>query len=283
MEKTVYADLLFLINFSMDFLCFYISSKILSFKLSPLRAVIGSALGGVYSVAVLFLPSFYGLSFLIDIAVGFLMCLVVWGIARRGDVFLGFMLYFAVSMALGGFMTAIFNLLNRLGFDKIDVGSGDGISVWLFAIIALISGAVTLIGGRFFRRRSSERSAELEISYGGRTKRISAFVDTGNLLSEPISGKPCVIADVKELDGFLPSEILSASARGGVTLLASGAHARNIRLVPAATATGEGLLVALKVDKMRIDAGRGMYETDALLALTSLEGKAALIPASLLR
>lgn len=283
MEKTVYADLLFLINFSMDFLCFYISSKILSFKLSPLRAVLGATLGGIYSVIALFLPSFYGVSFLIDIAVGLCMCLVVWGASRKSDLFLGFLLYFAVSMALGGFMTAIFNLLNRLGFNKINAGTGDGISVWLFALVALVSGAVTLLGGRFFKRRSSERSAELEISYGGRTKKISAFVDTGNLLSEPISGKPCVIADTKELEDLLPSEILSAAARGGVTLLVSEAHARNIRLIPAITATGEGLLVAIRVDKMRIDSGKGMYETDALLALTSLDGKAALVPASLLR
>ena len=283
MEKTVYVDLLFLVNFSMDFLCFYISSKILAFKLSPLRGVIGAALGGIYSVVALFLPSLYGLSFFIDLAVCLLMCLVVWGIGKKGDIFLGFLFYFAVSMALGGFMTAIFNLLNRLGFNKIDAGSGDGISVWLFALIALISGAVTLIGGRFFRRRSSERYVELEISYGGKMKRISAFVDSGNLLCEPISGKSCVIIDTRETEGFLPGEIVSAAARGGVTLLAPSEHAKNIRLVPAKSATGEGLLVARKVDKMRIDSGNGMYETDALLALTSLEEKRALVPASLLR
>ena len=283
MEKTVYADLLFLINFSMDFLCFYISSKILSFRLSTIRAVLGAVIGGVYSVVALFLPSLYGFSFFIDLAVCLLMCLVVWGIGKKGDLFLGFLFYFAVSMALGGFMTAIFNLLNRLGLNKIDAGEGEGISVWLFALVALLSGAVTLIGGRFFRRRSSERYADVEISYQGKTKKIRAFVDTGNLLSEPISGKPCVIADTKELEDLLPSEVISAAARGGVTLHASCEHAKNIRLVPAKTATGEGLLLALRVDKMRIDAGNGAYDTDALLALTSLEGKAALVPAGLLR
>jgi len=283
MENTVYADLLFLVNFSMDFLCFYISSKILSFRMSPIRMVIGAAIGGAYSVAVLFLPSLYGLSFFVDLAVCFFMCLVVWRMSKASDIFLGFLFYFAVSMALGGFMTAIFNLLNRLGFDKLDAGTGDGISVWLFALIALISGAVTLIGGKFFRRRSTERYVELEVRYGDKTKKISAFVDSGNLLCEPISGKSCVIIDTKEAEGFLPGEILSAAARGGVTLLASDAHAKNIRLVPATSATGESLLVALRVDKMRIDAGNGMYEIDALLALTSLEGKGALVPATLLR
>ena len=180
-------------------------------------------------------------------------------------------------------MTAIFNLLNRLGFNGIDAGEGDGISVWLFALIALISGATTLIGGKFFRKRSSVRSVELEISYGGKTKRLSAFVDTGNLLCDPISGKPCVVAQTRELEDLLPSELISAAARGGVTLLESSAHAKNIRLVPARSATGEGLLVVLKVDKMRIDAGSGMYEADALLALTTLDGKKALVPAGLLR
>ena len=122
MERVVYADILFLINFSMDFLCLYISSKILSIKLSSIRAILSATLGGVYSVLALFLPSAYGLSFIVDVGVCLLMCLVAWGKARKkGDLFVGAAFYFAISMALGGVMTAIFNLLNRLGFDKLEV------------------------------------------------------------------------------------------------------------------------------------------------------------------
>ena len=284
MERVVYADILFLINFSMDFLCLYISSKILSIKLSSIRAILSATLGGVYSVLALFLPSAYGLSFIVDVGVCLLMCLVAWGKARKkGDLFVGAAFYFAISMALGGVMTAIFNLLNRLGFDKLEATGKDGISVWLFALVAIISGGVTLLGGRFFKKRSLVRTAEVEISYGGKTKRISAIVDTGNLLCEPISGKPCVVADARELREILPSEVVTASARGGVSLLGAGEHLKNVRLVPARSATGERLLLALRVDKITIDTGKGAYEADALLALTSLDGRDALIPAGILR
>ena len=57
MEQNVYVDLLFLIDFSMDFMCFYITSKILHRKISPIRTVLACILGGVYSVTVLFITT----------------------------------------------------------------------------------------------------------------------------------------------------------------------------------------------------------------------------------
>ena len=40
MGETVYADVLFIINFSMDFLCFYICSRVLGYPLRLARTVL---------------------------------------------------------------------------------------------------------------------------------------------------------------------------------------------------------------------------------------------------
>ena len=76
MEQTVYVDLYFLINFSMDFLCFFLLSKLLSVKLSFGRTIAASLLGGLYANLALFLPLSSLPALLLDMAACTLMCAV---------------------------------------------------------------------------------------------------------------------------------------------------------------------------------------------------------------
>ena len=284
MEQTVYVDLYFLINFSMDFLCFFLLSKLLSLKLSFLRTLLASALGGVYACAALFLPVTTLPALIIDMAACILMCAVA--LLRPREVrrlLVCIPVYIAVSMVLGGTMTALFHLFNRLEL-PIENTDPDGISVWVFALLAIGSGLVTHLFGRFFSRRGTRREAMLEIGYEGRTRSLCALCDTGNLLRDPVGGKPCIVVDDDRLIGLLPSELLSAAKEGSPPSTALLARYRGrLRLIPAQSATGGGLLLAFCADRIRIDGKDGWHEVDALIVPRPLEGTAeALIPPELL-
>ena len=80
MGETVYADILFFINFSMDFLCFYICSRVLGRPLACLRAALASAMGGVYSVAMLIWCPDGIVSLLLDVSVLLIMCAVFFSL-----------------------------------------------------------------------------------------------------------------------------------------------------------------------------------------------------------
>ena len=289
MERTVYIDLLFLINFSMDFLCFYISARIISVRFSAVRTVLASIIGGIYGGAVLFVPTNAVLSVVVDISVCFIMCLIAFHKDKGQGILFGTLVYFSVSMALGGFMTALFNLLNRMGFSHLvtDESEGDGISVWLFAILAAVSAVFTLMGGRTFRRRSSVKSAEISVRCGKKEKKFSAMVDSGNLLREPISGRACIAVNVDALCGLVPDSVILAAREDGVGAIDSinCSFMKNIRLVPTHTATGEKILIGIRADKILIDTGKGAYESDAYLVLSKLNapsGVEALVPSELL-
>ena len=150
MGQTVYVDLLFMINFSMDFLCFFLTARILALPLSLPRTLLASALGGIYSDIALFITLGALPSLLLDIFVCVLICAIAF--LKKGELSslpLYIIVYFAISMALGGFMTAIFNLLNKADI-PLESGASDGISVWAFAALAAVSGLLTFFGGRFF-------------------------------------------------------------------------------------------------------------------------------------
>ena len=123
---------------------------------------------------------------------------------------------------------------------------------------------------------------------GGGSKRLKGFCDSGNLLRDPISGKPCIIADVNAVADILPKGVMTLVGRGDVDM--SGINDsevyRRIRLIPTVSATGRAMTVALRVDKILIGNGREEREVDALLGL-SVMGRAdgdcqALVPTELL-
>lgn len=286
MGQTVYGDLLFLINFSMDFLCFYLASKLLGIKLSALRSVIAAVLGGIYADLALVFGVRGIASLVLDAFACTLMCSVAFGFrkkARRLPIYV--LVYIAVSMTLGGFMTALFNLLNRTVFGEIQP-SEDGISAWLLAVLAVISAVLTLLGGRFFRRRTSKRNVRLKISIGGKSADISALCDSGNMLRDPISGKLCVIASADALRDILPNDVWRAVRNGGKSIGALSAAVAGMRVIPTRTAAGDSMMFALRPERISVEDGESGYDVDALLALSTMgevsDGATALFPTELL-
>lgn len=283
--QTVYVDLYFFINFSMDLLCLYLTARLLSGKLSLLRGVLAAALGGLYANAALLfgVGGIYG--FLLDVLALALICVVAF--ARRRElkrIPLYILVFAGVSAALGGIMTALFYLFNRSGvFDFIKKSDGDGISVWLFAILAVISAIITLIGGRGATKRMSASEVELEITLGGRTATLRGMTDSGNLLRDPISGKPCVVVDIRRLGRLVPAELSEPRDCDALSKIGRlrGEMRKRVSVIPVSTASGESMLVGLRAERIRIKKGSDEREVDAILALSELE-VGALVPSCLL-
>lgn len=289
MGESVYVDLFFLINFSMDFLCFFLTSRLLHRHASILRLLAASAIGGVYADLALFFVTGRVVSFLLDVGVCALMCLVALGERKKmRQLPLYVLVYTAISMALGGIMTALFSIFNRTSIlDGADVSEGDGISVWTFFLLALISGLLTLLGGRFFRKRTAQTRASVSVSYGGKTVRLSALTDSGNLLREPLSGKPCIVADIGAMEKILPSEIVFAAKHHPTSIeKITPRYAKSLRMIPTNTAAGRGILLGLRAEKITVNCGRGEKAVDATIALSELgtgaDGTDALLPSELL-
>ena len=287
MEQTVYIDLYFLINFSMDFLGLFLAAKLLSYRVPPIRCILSALFGAGYAcVALLYLPSdFVGL--VIDI-VG---CVIMATIAlkRKGNLRQvgGYaIVYTAVSILLGGFMTAMFSLFNKIGFDKLwgTEQVSDGISVWLFALFAAISGIVSLFGGKFFRTKSARQYGRVRVVYNERNVVLNALCDSGNLLREPISSKLCIVTDLAAAYGLFSKAEAALIRRGEISEL-DVSIAQRIRIVPIGTVKGNGLLYAFRADKVSIDMGKGWCDVDAYIAFSELGGDngevRALIPSEL--
>ena len=286
MEQTVYIDLYFMINFGMDFLCFFLTGRLMSLRISILRCILASALGGAYACAALF----FGLGSLPSIALDVAVCVLISAVAFFNKRELKFLpayalVYTAVSILLGGFMTVLFGIFNRLGLDRLFgiEDDADGLSVWLFLLLAVLGGLGAVFGGKHIRRKSARKNCRLELRYGKRSAIFSALCDSGNLLCEPISNKPCVIVELRAARTFLPSDIYEATEQRRSELLLPE-NARRLRVIPVRTVGGGGMMYAFRMDSVRVDMGKGFREVDVFVALCNEElkgGVSALVPSEL--
>lgn len=287
MEQTVYGDILFFVNFCMDFQCLFLTAKLLRRPFPVVRALIASALGALYACVALFLETAGIWAFLADCGVCLLMCVLSFygGTAGVRRIMLSFLIYFATSFAVGGVMSGMASLLSRL---KLPLGTGESLSSGVFFLLAVLGGVVTFLWGRFCQRRARGKRVDLVLAFEKRRLPIRCMVDTANLLRDPVGGRPVALLDSRAAKGFLPDVLLRAAAQGDYKALATLPEElmRRVRLIPAKTATGGGLLFALAPDAASIDAGHGLFEVELLIAPVELaidhDDFSALLPAELI-
>ena len=293
MVGEVYADIFFLVNFSMDFLCFYLCARLLHRPLSLWRGIVASALGGVYAVAALFLTLDRAPAFALDAVVCVLLCAVAMGARREGLRSLLRLsgLYLLVSMVLGGVMTALYAQLNRIPgvTDRVEA---DGASAWVFFGIAMLSALLSALWGRSFRREAAKTRVTVTVVEGNRRVELDGIVDSGNLLHDPIGGRLVIVADSERLAAVAPPALLHVAAVERVSEAVAELPTelgRRVRLIPARGATGERLMVAWSPEHVYLKKeAHDEREVGALIAPSKLSGRrsganiAALVPSELI-
>lgn len=288
MEQTVYIDLYFMINFAMDFLCFYLTSWLLSLRRSLLRTMIASAFGALYACVALLVGMRGVWSILADLAICLIMCAIAYYRPKEARaVAVDALVYSAVSILLGGAMTALFYFFNRMGLDRL-LGSeedADGVSVWLFALIAIAGAIGTAFGGRLMRKKATRRACRVSITLGGRTVTLDGICDSGNLLCEPISALPCIIIDPECLDKLIGRGDARAVIDRRVENLSEGI-CRRVRVIPMRTVGGESVGYGIRADRVRVELGRESRSVEAFILAAnepiSADGARALVPSELL-
>jgi stage II sporulation protein GA (sporulation sigma-E factor processing peptidase) len=282
MNQILYGDVLFFVNFSMDFLTLYVTAQILHRKVRPLRMAVASAIGAVYGVAACFMGGWLLFQIAVNLAVSLLMCYVAFG----ERILPCCALFYGSGCLLGGVMTAVYGFVNRLSVSESIAANGSyrtlsgDIPLGWMAVVAGITGAAAITGGRYGKRKRTARDCLLTVTFGGHTATLSGIFDSGNLLTDPLSRRPVVVATEKAIAPLLPDTLLSAlSARDPMAMTELPPElARKIRLIPSHAVGGSALLTALVPDALTVDG----VEKEALLALSPTPLAAdALVPSVL--
>lgn len=232
----MYLDVLWVLNFSVDLLLLIAANRLAGYPTAMVRVVLAATLGGFYG-SICVIPGFTFLAGILWRLVFLgVMGLIAFGThksAIRRSVLFAFL-----SMALGGI--------------ALGVGRGGFISVLLCAVSVCVMCLFGLSG------RLGSRYLPVEICCDGKSYRFTAMVDTGNTLSDPITGQQVMVVSAglgKRLLGQGELEFSDpVSAMGRI---------QGARLIPYQGVGTEGGLLAAKHFR---DVTIGKWHGDCLVA-----------------
>lgn len=259
---TVYVDSVFVLNALMDYLLLLCTGRLAGVTLRRGRYALAAVLGGAYAVAV-FLPGCGFLALLpAKAAAGVVLAVAAFGgEARLGRLML---LFFAVSCAMAGCVLG----LGLLAGGGVPVARGVFYTDVSAKVLLIAAAAAYLVLTVVFRAAARHglggHLVPVRVCLEGRTAALTALLDTGSALRDPLSGAPVLVVSPGALDGALPPPVrrllTPALLRFPPDLLEpleQAAPALRWRLVPyRAVGVPEGLLLAVRSDWTEIGGER---------------------------
>lgn len=267
-----YLDLIILENVCMNYLILYTTGKLLNRNIKKSRILVASLIGSVYVFSLCIdIPNYVvniskvlvamflvGFSFksskiknIIKETIVFLMISFVYSGCALG--FIHFMkpkvIYIVNGIIIGG--EYIFEL------------------VLISAIISflLIKGSMRLIKLKQ-RLNKNDMICKIEIELGSNKTKINALLDTGNLLTDPISKEPVIIVERQKLTTIISTDEMDIIDKllGGDEGLQSETFNARIRVIPyISVGNKNGIMIAYKVDCVKVEYQDEINELDNVL------------------
>ena len=282
--RTLYIDVYFLINFTVDILSLYFASRFSKVPTNSKRLIFASLIGAFVAVGAVFLPEYPILKLVVS-AVS--LCLMGWiapkgvSVIRKGKFIFAFLIFEALT---GGAVSFAFGIFDKYISNIFDGTEGGAVNrkMLVLALIVLLSIGVFKMLVSFFSGIESEGSVDIEISFFENKAVVSAFVDSGNLAVDPMDMSPVLLIKKDLAKTILPENIIELS---GIDSLERKVKKR-IRLIPVSRGGHTHVLVGVKADNVKILKGDREEEISVTLAIDKeggdFGGYKALMPSAAL-
>lgn len=263
--RVIYIDILLLLNFYVTYFLIIGTCCILHRKISVLRRILGSLVGTVSSLVIL-LPAF---PLIVNIAGKIVISLLITLVALGFDNITAFVkssaLFFIVNCVYAGIMLALWLFCAPMGMVYNNGVSYLNIPFWAVILSTSISYVILLIIRRVLDSKTDlDKKYQIEIITSIGKATLSAIPDSGNKLTDFLTGLPVIFCDIKECSDICPQEILTYLA----DMNENNISLQGIRLIPCSTVSGNTLAVCFKPDKLIISDGRNKKEINALIGFT---------------
>lgn len=242
-----YADTYFVLNFIADFLLLTASGCICAVFTPKWRIFAAAIYGAFYSVFAFLGPEIFSRIFMYLISAG-IMLVIAFGAEKR---FLKlYIVFFSLTAAFGGTIYAV----NVSMGENILYRAGKGSSL-VFVFVFLTSHFLFSV---VFKRsaRDGTMLSTVEIFFKQKSVVFRALQDTGNSLTDPLTGRKVMVTSFERVKTLFPEIGLTFYEKNSASDIVEKVNSSGYSffLVPyKAVGTESGLLAAFKPDKVLID------------------------------
>jgi len=210
MKTIVYADMILLINFIINIIILKITCIFMKCESKCLRITSAALVGGIYAVSVFFPGAHVLYIFPFKMLVSVIMVGIAIPKCKPVRFIKSCAVFYLTSFSFAGIMLALVYFTGFANYGKPFLDSGIfyfDISLGTLIISAFVVYSLLWIVSAVFTKNRMTGIKQLKIELGQRQCVMSALCDTGNLLTDPISNLPVIIADKKSVSPLFPSGI----------------------------------------------------------------------------
>lgn len=264
----VYADILVLLNMTVDYFLLALTARLIKSGTSVLRQLFAAFIGGLSSLSLFLPPLNIFLEILVRAVICAILCLTAFGFGTYKRFFRSVAVFFAVSFGYAGGMLGLWQLFRPDGMvirNSVVYFNISPLFLIFFSVVGYF--AVLLLRTILQKSASLAKRCEVKVFAGKNSGSFIAISDTGNSLEDSFGSGEVIIADkaaVELLLGDYSEEELKS----------------RYRVLPCNTVTGSELLDGYRCDKAYINCdGRVTEISRPILAVSKqpLNGEHSLI------
>ncbi len=245
---TIYLDVLFLINFIMDYIIITLASILSAVRITRAKKCLSALLAAGLGILHFIFHQKAAASLLFGLFIP--PAAVASALGRcKGQVYLRCLIcYSAATFLLSGAAAFALSLLG--------VGSVTSPVIYLIAVLVLVITKSTIA---MLRSGALKGTHQLTVRYGKRIATRTAALDTGNSLTEPLTNRPVIVADEA-----LISELFGCGSAG----LAEWLEPTDMRIIPYKTIDKTGVMTGFVPTSVTVD---GRLLPDCVIAISPKE------------
>jgi len=271
---TLYADLLFLVNFIMNGFVLWVVSKVLRQKRKTRWLVFGSAIMALlYTFLLIIEPLRFlniALASVVILATGVMIAFYPNGVKH----FLRLMLTaYGITFAVGGLGMALFYLTDlpyAIYYIAADLeGFRRAVSWQLVLVGTVTSYGLIKLTLKLIEHQTIKRQLLMGIMVTMNEKYIyfDALVDTGHSLKEPLTQSPVIVAEFEQVQEFLPEGLRGLfndkqeNNLAGLLEGKEGSFYQRIRMIPfTSIGKSSGMLIGFRPDKVMVGTDTSRHD-----------------------
>lgn len=271
----IYLDVLFLENIVMNYLILVMTARFSKIKTSNVRLLLGALIGAAYVVVLVLFPDmevYYTTVAKIALSLG--LVAIVFSPERIKDFIKVLAIFYISTFIFAGAALAFLYFFESGGIIKNGILYVYWQSKWTLLFLSIITVVIIIrtfwdvIQYKFIREKLL---IPLKIIFESRRIHLSALVDTGNNLHDPLTNMPVVIVEFAAIREILPQDIRSIFDQSQdqdltyvTTIISRSNWYSRFRLIPYTSLGREnGMLIGFKPDYIEIgdeDEKRGVSD-----------------------
>ena len=234
----VYADIVVLISILALVPMLWGVSRAYALKFRFIRAVAAAFVSGTVTLCMILLRMTYFEMIMCSLGAFVVMIYIAFGKIKFRLVCHAAGMLFAETVLLCGFCMLVNNVFSEYARSFISLGCMVCGIVLLIAVIRMRKSAYAVSA-----QASSAQNYRITISMNGKTVDIDAVLDSGNMLTEPLSQCPVII---------LNAALAKKKFNDDIVKPIENQNSKNIRLVPFRTADSNGIMTCVRTDGVKI-------------------------------